>query len=823
LGSGSIDSWFQDLRYAMRLLARAPGFTAVTILTLALGIAANTSVFSLVNAWLIRPLPLKDPQQLISMWRTAASNPHEPAYFDFYRDYLIWAAENHSLQSLAATFTQDYTMVGSGEPQQLHGAVASWNLFSTVGAELTAGRLFGAEDFRGQPTCVISNALWRTQFGSSRGVIGRLVKLNDKSYRIVGVLSPSFSLRILDRPFDIDVWTAITADDPSHAQDSLAPVSVIGRLKNGVKAAQAEADLNAIQRELNRRFSDEPDGSGVLVAGLQHDNTRTLQTSLLLLWAAVAVLLLIACVNTGSLILGKNSHRAAEFAVRIALGCVPRRLFQQLTAEILLLFCCGTALGLTIAYALIRLFVLANPLGVLPAGGISLDKTVLLATGGIILVATLLFGSIPAIRALRTLNGNALRARGAALGRVHLRSRMTFVAVEIAFTLILLVSAGLLISSFAHLTSAPLGFKTTHVFVSDVALPASRYPKTEAQTRFMDELLPHLKTLPSVRAVGIGGWPFQANGLDPIDIEGRSRSELNSSGAFTFTTGPGYFDALGVPLLRGRSFTGADRLGSPDVAVVNEEFSKRYFRGRDPIGSRIRIGSLSERETHDQPWLTIVGVVSSTRSMRYNHVDWDLEPVVYTSILQRRDPKRGGRPFEAQYLYIYLQAHDVDTRSFADAVHAIDPDLPIHPLRSTGAIVSELQSQPRLRAAVLGGFAVMTMLMALVGIYGVIAQFVEQRRREIGIRIALGGVPSDVVRFIFMRSVSLLGGGLIFGVAGSILAARLLHGLLYGVSAFDPLTFSTSVVLLTLIGAVASYLPARRAAETDPNVVLRYE
>jgi predicted permease len=804
-------------------LARAPGFAAVTIFTLALGIAANAAVFSLVNAWLVRPLPLKDPYQLVSMWRTTASDPREPAYFDFYRDYLIWAAENHTLQSLAATFPQEYTMVGSGQPEQLHGAVASWNLFSTVGAEVSAGRLFQADDFRRQPSCVISNALWRTQFGSSREVIGRLVKLNDKAYRVLGVLSPTFSLRVLDRPFDIAVWTVITADDANHAEDSLAPVSVIGRLKKGTNAAQAEADLNAIQRELNQRFSDEPEHSGVLVAGLQQDNTRTIRTSLLLLWAAVGVLLLIACVNTGSLILGKNSHRATEFAVRIALGCRARRLFQQLTAEILLLFCCGTALGLALAYALVRLFVFANPLGVLPPGGISLDMTVMLTTGGILLASAIVFGSVPAIRALRTLNGDALRARGTTTGRAHLRSRMTFVAVEIAFSVILLVSAGLLISSFAHLTSDPLGFETTHVFVGDIALPASRYSKIDAQTRFMDELLPRLRVLPSVRAVGVGGWPFQANGLDPVDVEGRSRSERENWGAFTFATGPGYFEALGVPLLHGRSFTGEDRIGKPDVAIINEELAKRYFPGSDPIGSRIRIGTLNEREPNEEPWLTVVGVVSSTRSMRYNHVDWDLEPIVYTSILQRRDPKHGGRPFEAQYLYIYLQAQAVDTHSFAATVHAIDPDLPIQPLRSTGAIVSDLQSQPRLRAAALGGFAVLTVAMALVGIYGVMAQFVEQRRREIGIRIALGGLPSEVVRLIFARSLTLIGAGLVFGVVGAVSATRLLNGLLYGVSALDPLTFSTVVVLLTFVGAAASYLPARRAAGIDPNVVLRYE
>src|SRR5579864_873847 len=334
----------QDIRFARRQLRRSPVTTTVVVVTLALGIGANTAILSLVNAWLLRPLPLRQPQQLVSVWRTAATDPHQPAYFNLYHDYLIWAAENNTLQSLAALFPQDYTITGSGEPQQIHGAIASSNLFDTVGVGAAAGRTFVADD-AGQASCVISHALWQTHFGS-REIIGQLINLNGKPYRVLGVLPAKFSLRVLDFPFEMDVWTVITADDPYHAISSPAAVSVIGRLKQEVTIAQVDTELNAIQRELNRRFSDEMPDSGVLVVGLQQDNTRTIHSSLLLLLGAVAVLLLIACMNAGSLVLGRNSQRATEFAVRLALGCGARRLLQQVTTEVLLLFVCGGTLGL---------------------------------------------------------------------------------------------------------------------------------------------------------------------------------------------------------------------------------------------------------------------------------------------------------------------------------------------------------------------------------------------------------------------------------------------------------------------------------------------
>jgi len=384
-----------------------------------------------------------------------------------------------------------------------------------------------------------------------------------------------------------------------------------------------------------------------------------------------------------------------------------------------------------------------------------------------------------------------------------------------------LVSAGLLVSTFAKIASEPLGFDTENVYVTDVALPASKYSSVAGQTRFADGLLTRLRALPSVRAAAVAGsWPFQANGLNPIEVDGRPTALDQTPHAFIFTIGPSYFDALGIPMLRGREFTPADDGHVMPVAVINEPMARRAFPGADPIGQRVRIRYPGEKEP-TEPWLTIVGVASNTRSQRYNHVDWDQEPAVYSAFYQRPDPNPTTRRFDAQTVYIYLRARLVVASTVAAAVRAGDPDLPIGPLRSSGEIVGELRAQPRLRASALGGFALLTLLLAVVGVYGVMAQFVSLRRREIGIRIALGAVKSDVVRLVVHRTLTVVVPGLALGILGALAAGRLLQGMLYGVSPVDPLTFGAVVAILTLVSVVASYLPARSAARIDPNVTLR--
>ena len=493
----------KDLQVGLRQLRRSPITSITVFLTLALAIAATAAMLSMVNAWLVRPLPLRDPQQLVSVWRTAKDAPREPAFFNLYHDYLVWAQQNRSFESLAATFEQEYALTGAGEPEELHGAVATWNLFSTVGASAAAGRLFLPDDVNGEPACVISHSLWLAHFGGSPDVVGRGIALNGKLYRVLGVLPAGFSLRVLDRPFETAVWTLIPANDPGHNASSPAPVALIGRLKPGVTATQAEADLAAMEAELSRRFKGYPPGVGVLVIGLQQDNTRTIRGSLLTLMGAVAVLLLIACVNAGSLIVGRNSQRAGEFAVRVALGCSPARLLQQVTLEIMVLFVIAGTAGVALAFVLVRIFVAQNPFGVLPPGGLSVDGKIIALTSALVCAAALIFGSLPALRALRSRNANsdALRLRSGTAGREHLRSRMLFVAVEFALSVVLLVGAGLLISTFIRINSEDPGFSTNGVLVATVSVPYRNYPTVADQARLTDAILQNLSAAPPLKKV----------------------------------------------------------------------------------------------------------------------------------------------------------------------------------------------------------------------------------------------------------------------------------------------------------------------------------
>src|SRR5579863_8419780 len=511
----------QDIQMGLRQLRRSPASSITLLITLALGMAAATTMFSLVNAWLLRPLPLRDPEQLVSIWRTAPEAPREPAFFDLYHDYVVWAAENRTFQAIGATFEQEYALTGAGEPEELHGAVTTWNFFATIGASAAVGRLFASDDIKGEPACIISHSLWMAHFGGVRSVIGQGISLNGKTYRVLGVLPSGFSVRVLDRPFETSVWTLITENDPRHSASSPAPVALIGRRKPGVTTAQAEADLTAMQQELNRRFKGYPSGFGVLVSGLQRDNTRTIRGSLLFLLAAVGVLLLIACVNAGSLIVGRNSHRAAEFAVRVALGCSPARLLRHITLEILVVFVLAGLAGIAMAAGAVKVFVQENPLGVLPPGGIGIDGKVFAVTTLVVCVTSLLFGSLPAFRALRSNNADVLRSRLGTPGRQHLRSRMAFVGIEFALSVVLLVSAGLLISTFARISGESPGFNTRDVLVADVSVPYRAYPTPGDQARFSDQVMQNLQANPQVRNVGVASaWPFEINGLNPIEIEG---------------------------------------------------------------------------------------------------------------------------------------------------------------------------------------------------------------------------------------------------------------------------------------------------------------
>jgi len=600
-------------------------------------------------------------------------------------------------------------------------------------------------------------------------------------------------------------------------------VALIGRLKPGVTPSQAEADLGGMQQELNKKFKGYPPGVGILVTGLQADNARTVRSSLLLLLAAVSVLLLIACVNAGSLIIGRNSHRAGEFAVRMAVGCSPLRLLQQLTMETLILFTVSGIAGVAIAAGLIRLFAVTNPLGVLPAGGITVDGKVLALTVLMVCATSLIFGSIPAFRALRSPDADPLRNRAVTQGRKHLRSRMFFVGLEFALSVILLVSAGLLISTFSRINAEAPGYDTLDVLVADVSVPYRLYPTNADRTALADKILQRVEQKLSGARAGVAlAWPFEVNGLNPIEIEGRHDPSLERMPtAAPFMAGPGYFDALAIPVLRGRTITAQDRADQLPVAVVNQEFARAAFAGEDPIGRHIRLRYAGEQEP-SEPWLTIVGVVGTTSSIRYDRVQWDRYPAIYSSMFQQKDTGNQKR-FDSETFYLYVRGPGTNARTISSAVHDVAPDLPVGMVRSTGKIVRELRAQPRLRAAMLGSFALFALILAAIGIYGVMTQMVEQRRREIGIRMALGAERVTIVRLVLRRALLLTGFGIVLGTAGTAVLTHFLRTLLYDVSPLDPFVFTGVILTLALVAIAGSYFPARLAVAIEPTEALRAE
>jgi len=792
-----------------------------------LGIGANTAMFSIVNAWLLRPLPLKRPQELVSVWRTRAEAPRQPAYFNLYHDYLVWSSRNTTFQSVGATFEETYVLMVTGEPEQIHGAVASWNFFETVGGTAELGRTFEAQDAQGAPVCVISHGLWVRAFHSARDIAGRTIQLNRKLYRVLGVLPASFSFRVLDRPFETEVWTPLTHNNTGYDATSPLPVAVIGRLRSVASAAQAEAELSALQEQLNHDFPDEPKNSGVLVVNLQQDNTRNIRSSLLLLFGAVGVLLIIACVNTGSLILGRNTHRAKEFAVRVALGCNSQRLLQQLSVEVLTIFAIGGIAGLAIALTLLRGFATWNPFGVLPTSGFSLDAKVLATSVMVVCGAALVFGSLPALRGLQAHGEDVLRGSSgrATTPREQVRWRNLFVAMEISLSVILLVGAGLLISTFVKIDSEPTGFRTRDVLVGDIALPSATYRTSAETTRFCEQLLRKLRETPGLRAAGASlSWPFNVDGLAPLETEKEQGLPMEQlPRAATFEVSPGYFDALGIPVLRGRTLNDHDLAGSLQVAIISDEMAHTYFADEDPIGKRIRFRYI-DQPTPTEPWLTIVGVVGSTRSVRYNQIGWDKYPAVYTSFFQRPENAPRGPNADIETVHLYVQGGPpLGGSEIAAAVHGIDPNLPLSSLRTTDEIVSALRSQPRVRAILFAGFGGLTLLLAAIGVGGVMGQMVEERRRDIGVRMALGAIGSDIRGMVLRKSLRLAGYGIAGGLLVSAVVARLLRSFLFGMSALDPVTFGAAVVLLCVVALAAGLAPAMRAASIDPMEALRVE
>jgi putative ABC transport system permease protein len=815
------DEMFQDLRYGARMLLKSPSFTLIAVLTLALGIGANTAMFSIVDAWLLRPLPFKDAAQLVIVLRNDFKQPTEPAYALLFRDFEAWKTQSRSFANLSGIFWRRYLLTGGGEPEELDGMIATADLFTTLGVPAQRGRVFSPADLSGPPVAVITHRFWQRRFGGSDEAIGASLTLNGVPHQIIGLMPPDFDLRMLEQPTGADVLTLLPTSEPGYRPDGVGPLAAIGRLKAGVTLAAAQAELTLLEQQGDARFPDNIKDSGALVTGLQADNSRAVRLTLLSLAAAVAFVLLIACTNLAGLLLARAARRQQEMAIRAALGSGRRRLLAQLLTESLLLALIGAAVGLLLAYAGVRLFVALNPMGVLPPNPIAIDARALGFTLALALLTTALFGLVPALRASRTDLNAVLKAgsRGASDGVSSRRALNAMVTAQMALTVVLLIGAGLMIKTLIRLRAEPLGFRAENVTVAKLTLPAEVTAQAGQLNSFYDRVLEKVAALPGAQSAAITnampllGAPNTSCVLEAIEGQAQAPPDNAPRCGGNIVT-PDYFSTLSIPLLRGRAFSAHDHERAEQVVIIDELIARSAFPGQDPVGRRIRTSKNS-------PWHTIIGVVGATRSTWPRAFAWRDSPSFFTP--HRQSSGNAFGPV-AKSVWLYLRAtRPPGIAELRQAVSSVDSNVPVAEFEPLREVVAKATRQPLLRTVLAGGFAVLALLLAALGVYGVVSQSVVQRTREIGIRMALGARPRDVLTLVVRQGMI----GALIGVAGGLAAsfalARLLSNLLYGVSTTDPATFVAIPVLLTSVALLAAVIPARRGMKVGPMTALRDE
>lgn len=829
---GLFETLRQDLRYACRQLRKNPGFALFSIATLAIGLASATAVFSILDQWLIRPLALKNAGQLQHLWRTSASDHTQPLFFFQYREYLKLAAQSKSFSSMAATFYRSYTLSGRGNPEGVMGETTTANLFETLGVRAVLGRTFLPRDTDGEKVALISHAFWRKKFGASPFIVGHTIRLNDERYRVIGVLPQNFSYRILDQPVDSALWTVIQRNDRDYQPGSYAAVAILGRRKRGVTRGQAQSELNVLQQSMDRQWQI-PEGyigTATLVSGLQEDNARGIRFSLLVLACAASFLLLIACANTCALVLSRNATRHSEFAMRVALGSGARRLFQQLLTESLLLYGAAAVTGFAAAAAVVRGFELWNPLGILPPGGIGLNFRACIGAAFIALAASLLFGTLPAFFGSKTDVHDALQrmSRSQSLDAKGVTALTWIAGAQIALAVVFVAGAGLLFSTLVNLENQNYGFGMARVQTLELSLPNRVYGQTSKAIRFEERLIQQLRENPGVSSAAVG--PDVTAGDMFLGTFRRSdwpaTTPADSPRAGQIMIGPQFFETVKIPLLRGSDFPlNLNRDSEPHV-IINELVAQRYFLNDDPVGKYIRFGLPNDPKTVQAPWYRIIGVVGDTRSIAYNKTVWKADPVVYLDFRQQRDASIGATNWgstRCNFLIATASPDALPLRSVQQIVWSLDLELPVEQFDPLDKKVMTHLAQPKMRAQVLTGFSGISLLLASIGLYGILSQAVAQRKREIAIRLAVGANRTDVVGLIMRRSLAITMAGVICGTAVACATARAVHSVLYGISPFNPLLYAGAACVLLAVSMVAAFVPARRAATVDPMSNLRAE
>jgi predicted permease len=813
-----MNTLLQDIRYGIRTLLKMPGFTAIAILTLALGIGANSALFSVVTGVLLNPLPYPESDQLMSVYAKTSSFGNSSIT---YLNFLDWQKNNRSFSEIAARRGENYILTGVGEGEQVRGVMISADFFKVMRVEPIAGRTFSPEEDRvgAAPVVMIGAGLWARKFGSAPDIVGKPITLTGKSYLVIGIIPASFSLyeRTIDVYIPIGQW-----DDPTFRDRKVSfGTNAYGRLKPGVTIQQAQADMDVVARNLAAAYPEADKGIGILLVPLKKDMVGDIQPILFVLLGAVGFVLLIACANVANLLLARSTGRTREFAIRSALGAGRARVIRQLLTESVLLAIAGGGLGLLIAYSGTKAVLRTLPQALPRAHEVGLDLRVVLFTAGLSLLVGMLFGLAPALKLSRTGVAETLNEGGRGSSGARQKTQSTFVAIELALALVLLVGAGLMIRSLTALWNVNPGFNSHNLLTFATAVPPGLDQNPAGLRTIFRQMHSGLIAIPGVQAVSLqgGSLPMQGDSELPFWKEGQPKpaSQDDMTEALFYLVEPDYIKAMGTPLLRGRFFTEQENEHAQPVVVIDEVFARKYFPNEDPIGKRINLAILDS-----QP--EIIGIAGHVKHfgldgdatatiqaqmyLPFMQIPDRLMPLVTRGIglVARTQGAPGGVVPEIRTTMARMNSNEV-----------------IYGVETMDEIVADSLADRRFSMILLGVFAVLALILSSIGIYGVISYLVGQRTHEIGIRMALGAQQRDVLKLVLGQGMRMALIGVGVGLVAAIGLTRLMSKMLFSVSATDPITLIGVSVLLTFVALLACYIPARRAMRTDPIVALRYE
>ncbi len=808
------DDFLNDLKYAVRLQRRSPGFTLVLLSTIAVAIGATVTVFTIVDAWLVRPLNFPQADRLVIAFGARPERPAEPAVWLPYRAYLAWKERSRSFESISGVFMRDATLATVQDAQSALGLNVTPEFFKTLGVGPLLGRTISDRDTTGPPSVVLSYGLWQRLFGSSDHVIGTTLVLSGTPHQILGVMPRDFESRVLDMRFDF--WTPFRRGDPSYQPDGIGPVALIGRLREGVTIAAAQAEAAAITRDSESQYQSNFNSFMTNLASLQADNTRTVRATLLTVSTAAVCLLLITAVNVGSLLLGRGLGRLRETAIRAAIGSSRSRLIRQFLTESLIVTIVGAVAGIALAAVAVRLFIGWNPLGTLPANPIHLDMRAVAAALVAVAVTVLVSGLAPAMRVSQADPIDTLRAGGRSSAAAPARRMQTMMLVaQMSACVVLLVATTLMIRTFVRLQHEPLGFNSRQLFVANVILANHPFDSSEKRNAFYRELADRLRARPGVRAVAAGTMR-PLNSGPPVTLNVTPADAVDAPRISAQAVTPEFFDTLGIPLIAGRPFNEHDSAAGAPVVIVNARLAQQLFVSPGAaIGQRVRLDK--------EPWREVVGVVGNVRSSFFNTLEWKMDPIIYRPAAQAFGTSENPAATSFGF-HLHIRSDRMVTLTDVRSVAAsVSRDAMVIDVRTAAGMIREATRQPAFRMTLLLVFGMISLLLAAIGTYALVAQTVTQGLRDIAIRLALGAEPASLVRMIVRRVLIAAGAGVLIGAAAALLVGNAMQAMIYGVRPRDGVSFAAAAITLLIVTTLAALVPALRTTRIDPIEVLRAE